>query len=700
MKRALAVMAGLVLLACGVIRPPHPQPTPTPTPTPQPTSTPPPTGGAAIQFGTSGGAWTPKSPRGFVGCCNTPAQDGALGWTFADQHEIDAYASAGGTLAVFRTGPYSDQGNGWGMIMSPPGQESRLRRACKYANSKGIACIVEAGTDHWSLKKQNTAFQMYNDTCDITHSGPPERYHRWSRAVVKEVGDLKVLWSLGNEGWLCNPSRTWYDGLVHVIRTAEQDFGFPSHPIGNVYKAGEVGSILYDFVEVHGPPEAFCNMPDPGVPVIWTESENENPPESPGRMLQAQTCADNSGNHKASLLWRGGIEDPQWEQIFSSLGGHAPAKVARHDSSCLWNQWAHTYNGTQGNVIDEATLKRMQQAVENVIARIGPDSWLFVNGGNNLRSKGDASDEYQRIDYFSMLDAMQDGCTIVGNPEAASGNALWEVDNIESFLNPDPCAQSGLTVAWHAIIQGNPGNYNQVVRGENLRNYPSVFKGRQSWTVNDLPCTAGPGPQPTPTPGPTPTPTPPPSQSCGAIGGNYCSGTGACPAGYSSLGNTFDCAPCCKTATPTPSPTPTPTTTCGVPDYYRVVVKSNSTNQQYDVTAVACGGSTLGAPGVKNCGTSCCELSAEKGNAVCSDILYGQPTHTVIGGDALRLVQVYTDNSFTMKVNPPEGASHGAGRVKICGRDARSCVFIDVITSPPVCDINRTPNQGCAVNVQ
>ncbi|HSN56112.1 MAG TPA: hypothetical protein VLT32_15665 [Candidatus Sulfomarinibacteraceae bacterium] len=34
--------------------------------------------------------------------------------------------------------------------------------------------------------------------------------------------------------------------------------------------------------------------------------------------------------------------------------------------------------------------------------------------------------------------------------------------------------------------------------------------------------------------------------SCGEMGGNYCSQTGSCPAGYNSLGASFDCSPCCK----------------------------------------------------------------------------------------------------------------------------------------------------------
>jgi hypothetical protein len=37
-------------------------------------------------------------------------------------------------------------------------------------------------------------------------------------------------------------------------------------------------------------------------------------------------------------------------------------------------------------------------------------------------------------------------------------------------------------------------------------------------------------------------------QSCGAMGGNYCSQSGSCPAGYNSLGASSDCNPCCQQA--------------------------------------------------------------------------------------------------------------------------------------------------------
>ncbi len=36
------------------------------------------------------------------------------------------------------------------------------------------------------------------------------------------------------------------------------------------------------------------------------------------------------------------------------------------------------------------------------------------------------------------------------------------------------------------------------------------------------------------------------AQSCGDLGGDYCSSSGSCPAGYNSLGPTYDCNPCCQ----------------------------------------------------------------------------------------------------------------------------------------------------------
>src|SRR5712691_9438464 len=49
-------------------------------------------------------------------------------------------------------------------------------------------------------------------------------------------------------------------------------------------------------------------------------------------------------------------------------------------------------------------------------------------------------------------------------------------------------------------------------------------------------------------------PPPDPGPSCGAVGGDYCSQSGGCPEGYDSLGATYDCNPCCRQQPPPPPP--------------------------------------------------------------------------------------------------------------------------------------------------
>ncbi|MGH9462100.1 MAG: hypothetical protein ACRD1X_12835, partial [Vicinamibacteria bacterium] len=45
------------------------------------------------------------------------------------------------------------------------------------------------------------------------------------------------------------------------------------------------------------------------------------------------------------------------------------------------------------------------------------------------------------------------------------------------------------------------------------------------------------------------------AQSCGEIGGDYCSQSGSCPTGYDSLGSSSDCSPCCvREQEPPPGP--------------------------------------------------------------------------------------------------------------------------------------------------
>ena len=54
---------------------------------------------------------------------------------------------------------------------------------------------------------------------------------------------------------------------------------------------------------------------------------------------------------------------------------------------------------------------------------------------------------------------------------------------------------------------------------------------------------------------------PDPGPSCGAAGGDYCSQSGSCPDGFTDLGGTYDCAPCCLSATTAATSQPSE---CGV----------------------------------------------------------------------------------------------------------------------------------------
>jgi hypothetical protein len=170
-----------------------------------------------------------------------------------------------------------------------------------------------------------------------------------------------------------------------------------------------------------------------------------------------------------------------------------------------------------------------------------------------------------------------------------------------------------------------------------------------------------------------------------------------------------DCNPCSKpgaTATPTPTPvaTPTPSPEPGEclaeqkdVNKWRPIVKGNSTNLQVDLTAVACG-NIVNIPGLHNCGASCCELSAEKGNQACADKLYGKPVWASSG--TIKLVQVYPDNTYTQKVNPINPGTIGTGTITVCGIRTDSCVSFPARSNPPPACQNVTPppgipGQGC-----
>lgn len=218
-------------------------------------------------------------------------------------------------------------------------------------------------------------------------------------------------------------------------------------------------------------------------------------------------------------------------------------------------------------------------------------------------------------------------------------------------------------------------------------------------------------------------------QSCGAMGGSYCSNDGSCPAGTHSVGNSIEpppnanCTPCCvpggvptpcPTTTPTPIPTPTPTpeppglcrTERSEVESWRVIVKPHS-GQQIDTTPVACGPRVVATN--HNCLANCCELSEEKGNQACSDKLYGQPEYKDARGVVLTrtgtapthpaMQFVYDDNNSIVKITNSTNCRYTKCPITVTGSKAEaSRVYLIVSSTSPACVVPAGSTQGCAKN--
>jgi len=111
----------------------------------------------------------------------------------------------------------------------------------------------------------------------------------------------------------------------------------------------------------------------------------------------------------------------------------------------------------------------------------------------------------------------------------------------------------GSAYCWQCPGAPNPGPSCGAIGGDYCSPSGSCPGGYDSLgnTYDCAPCCKSQPPPPPPDPGP----------SCGAIGGDYCSQSGSCPSGHDTLGNTYDCAPCCKSQPPPPPPDPGPS--CG-----------------------------------------------------------------------------------------------------------------------------------------
>ena len=412
---------------------PSPNPGPNPNPNPNPTSLPP------IRI--VGNRFEPAL-FGLIECCAGPApNDNAKGWPLVAPEWVDSFASAGANLTHVRTGPFSDQGYGWGLVLN------QLRENVQYANSKGLYVEVDL-VDNWALAHRQP--NLYDDDCSITQGPPPVHYQHWVREIVRVTGDLGVLYNLGNEGFRCQPSQAWEDGLYAVAKQALRDFGYPDRPVGSTFNLNRVNRKLYDYATQHG----FGLQNPLSVPTILNESDNRH--HSPEEWWSLVDHSRANGTYIA--IWRGPIDDPEWNRLIAHYGGR-PSVVAPVQPTATYLAYPRSYAPGPDN---NATLVReVEIAVEKAI-QAAP--WNYRNGGDHLIR----NDEVSRTTHFSLVQAfLQPRAVEVGDPTKP-----WTGrDSLDVSRNPTPCpSREGVFEGYHLINFGGGG----VFRGGNIRN---AFRG-------------------------------------------------------------------------------------------------------------------------------------------------------------------------------------------------------------------------------
>jgi hypothetical protein len=457
------------------------------------------------------GKFVPKL-RGAIGCCCClPPNDLAEAWPLAPHEWSDAFGRAGFNLTHIRLGPYSDQGFGWGML-------DRVRNNVKYANARGLYVEVDM-IDVWALVHQEP--NLYNDTCDITHTVPPVHYRQFVRQLVHKTGDLQVLYNLGNEGWRCQPSRAWEDELNTLIKISLHDFGYPDRPVGSNYVLNQTHSStrrLYDYVAQHGfGVQRPVTAPDGRkVPTILNESENVPHSVQEWRDVVAATEAQ-PGTYVA--IWRGPMSDADWDSLLVSYGGrrvqYLPGQTA---SACLLDTRpcaGATRDGSAPAVVSRAVpppedAERVRDrhkydfpprpaplGVGSVCYLVGPDQndttwelhaaaterllheqpWLFKNTDDPGATYLNECDAVHRITFFSMLQAeLQPRCVEVGDPFKE-----WNArDSVDLSRCPASQPQSCVYEGRHNVIFAQC----RVVRFDQLRN---VYRGTVTRDVTEGP---------------------------------------------------------------------------------------------------------------------------------------------------------------------------------------------------------------------
>lgn len=270
------VLISLMILSCGKSNPYNPTPMSTPTPTPIPIV-------KAIPIFTGNGF----SPNlvGAVPCCddpNTSVDEGIRdGWSYATPALLSYIASYGINATHFRTGPFKDGSN----------SVSELRDLVMFANSQGLLVEVDL-IDNWALANNETP---WGDKCEVTQHAPKQRHRDHVANVVNAVKDLRVIFNLGNEGFRCNPSEAWEQGLFDEAKNNG------ANTVGS-NSFGNVG----DYHTIHG-----FQVPSAGE--ILTESDNK--PHTPEEWMQLYRDIKAAGAYV--MFWRGPMSDADWDRLLT-----------------------------------------------------------------------------------------------------------------------------------------------------------------------------------------------------------------------------------------------------------------------------------------------------------------------------------------------------------------------------------------------
>lgn len=279
MRRFIASLAFLLVVACG--QGPTKPIIPTPTPTPQATPTPPP----PMRLLTEADLTNELSCA--VTCCadedESNGDEGLLtGWPFVDLPTLNLYAEKGIRATEVRPGPFGNI----------PEEEAIARtvEVLNLASARGIYVFVGL-VDSWALAHPDIPEgNAYGDTCSVTRQNHlPARYVDWITKVVTATKDFpNVVYFDGNESFRCNPSRGWTNGIYAAARAAGARSLIGSNS----------NQLSLDFPVQHG----FRTVPSGS---ILLESDNREHSKNDWSNLRRA-----SGG--TICYWRGPMSMPEW----------------------------------------------------------------------------------------------------------------------------------------------------------------------------------------------------------------------------------------------------------------------------------------------------------------------------------------------------------------------------------------------------